>query len=65
MSTNTNLNNYRPTRQVCKPDLIRIARALGLDASEKERTRDLVNRCIEAAQLLRRDVNLLAARRRP
>jgi hypothetical protein len=64
VSTNTSLKNYQPTRQVCKPDLLRIARALGLNASEKERTRALVNRCIEAAQLLRRDLEL-ASRRRP
>jgi len=63
MSTNTSLKNYQPTRQVCKPDLLRIARALGLAASEKEQTRPLVNRCIEAAQQLRRDLEL--ATRRP
>ncbi len=62
MSTNTSLKNYQPTRQVCKPDLIRIARALGLKASEKERTRALVERCVEEAQQLRRDFELTQRR---
>jgi hypothetical protein len=60
-----NLYDHRPQtrkpdlyRQVSKPDLVRIARALGLAASMKETSRSLVNRCIEAAQQLRRDVEL-------
>lgn len=62
---NTSLKNYVPTRQVCKPDLIRIARALGLEASEKETSRVLVERCVYEAERLRRDLELSQRRPKP
>lgn len=63
MSTNTSFKNYVPTRQVCKIDLVRIARALGLEASEKETSRQLVERCVEAATMLRDGLTLIQRRR--
>lgn len=55
MSVNTSFKNYIPTRQVCKVDLVRIARALGLIASEKETSRALIERCVKRADELRRE----------
>lgn len=63
VSTNTSLKNYVPTRQVSKPDLVRLARALGLIANEKEESRTLVERCVNAAERLHRDLEL--SQRRP
>jgi hypothetical protein len=49
-------------RQASKVDLLRIARALGLQASERETSNALVERCVEAAMRLRRDLELAARR---
>ena len=64
MSVNTSFKNFVPTRQVCKVDLVRIARALGLQASEKETSRQLVERCVHAAEQLFRDFQLSQTRPR-